>query len=376
MNVKTVFLNGNLEEEIYMSQLEGFLVEGQEHMVCKLKRSIYGLKQASRQWYFKFNNTVISFGFKENTVDQCIYLKVSGSKFIFLVLYVDDILLATNDLGLLHNTKSFLSKNFEMKDMGEASYVIGIEIFRDRSQGLLRLSQKVYINKVLERFRMVSCSPSVAPIRKGDKFSLMQCPKNELERKEMENIPYAPVVGSLMYAQTCTRPDISFDVGMLGRYQSNPRMDHWKATKKVLRYLQGTKDHMLTYKRRYLLEKCEAVRHCCIQAEFVACFMARNHGLWLRNFISGLGIVDTIAKPLKIYCDNVVEVFFSKNDKYSSGAKRIDLKYLAVKEDVRERRVSIEHISTRLMIADLLTKGLPPKTFNDHVERMGIIEKC
>ena len=226
MDVKTAFLNGNLEEEIYMDQSEGFSVKGKEHMVCKLKKSIYGLQQASRQWYLKFNDTITSFGFQENTVDRCIYMKVSGSKFIFLVLYVDDILLATNDLGLLHQTKKYLSQNFEMKDMGEATYVIGIEIFRDRSQGLLGLSQKTYINKILERFNMEKCSACVVPIQKGDKFNAMQCPKNELEREQMRNIPYASVVGSLMYAQTCTRPDISFAVGMLGRYQSNPGLDH------------------------------------------------------------------------------------------------------------------------------------------------------
>ena len=100
--------------------------------------------------------------------------------------------------------------------------MIRIEIFRDRSQGLLGLSQKSYINKVLERFKMDKCSTSLVPIHKGDKFSFMQCPKNDLKRKQMENIPYASVVGSLMYAQTCTRPDINFAVGILGRYQSNP----------------------------------------------------------------------------------------------------------------------------------------------------------
>ena len=172
MDVKTTFLNGNLEGEVYMDQPEGFEIKEKEHMVCKLKKSIYGLKQASRQWYLKFNDTITSFGFTENIVDRCIYLKVSGSRFIILILYVDDILLATNDLGLLHETKKFLSKNFEMKDMGEASYVIGIEIIRDRSQGLLGLSQKAYINKVLERFKMEKCSASVVPIQKGDKLVL------------------------------------------------------------------------------------------------------------------------------------------------------------------------------------------------------------
>jgi len=116
--------------------------------------------------------------------------------------------------------------------MGEAYYVIGIEIFRDRSQGLLGLSQKAYINKVLERFRMDKCSTSPVPIQKGDKFSLKQCLKNELEWKQMENIPYSSIVGSLMYAQTCMRPDISFTVGMLGRYQSNPGLDIGKLQRK------------------------------------------------------------------------------------------------------------------------------------------------
>jgi len=129
MYVKTIFLNGDLDENVYMDQPMGFSVEGKEHMACKLKKSIYGLKQASRQWYLKFNDTIVSFRFKENTVDRRIYLKASGSKVIFLILYVDDILLATNDFSLLHDTKKFLSSNFEMKDMGEASYVIGIEIF-------------------------------------------------------------------------------------------------------------------------------------------------------------------------------------------------------------------------------------------------------
>ena len=412
MDVKTAFLNGDLEEEVYMDQPEGFVVTGKENLVCKLRKSIYGLKQASRQWYIKFNDTITSYGFVEIIVDRCIYIKISGSKFVILVLYVDDILLAANDMGMLHDVKKYLSKNFEMKDMGEASYVIGIEIFRDRSQGLLSLSQEGYINKILKRYKMEKCSAGITPIQKGDKFSKMQCPKNELERKEMERIPYASVVGSLNYVQTCTRPDINFAVGMLGRYQSNPGMDHWKAAKKVLRYLQGTKENMLTYRRYDQLEvigysdsdyagcvdsrkstfgylfllaggaiswksgKQSVIATSTMEAEFVACFEATIHALWLRNFISGLRIVDTIAKPLRIYCDNSAAVFFSKNDKYSKGAKHMELKYLSVKEEVQKQRVSFEHIRTDMMVADPLTKGLPPKAFNGHVERMGIIDKA
>uniref|UniRef100_A0A6N2L229 Retrovirus-related Pol polyprotein from transposon TNT 1-94 n=1 Tax=Salix viminalis TaxID=40686 RepID=A0A6N2L229_SALVM len=410
MDVKTAFLNGELEEEIYMDQPEGFVATGTENLVCRLRKSIYRLKQASRQWYIKFNDTILSYGFVEIIVDRCIYMKVSGSKFAILVLYVDDILIAANDMGMLSDVKKYLSSNFEMKDMGEASYVIWIEIIHDRSQGLLSLSQKRYINKVLKRYGMDKCSIGKAPIQKGDQFSKMQCPKNELERKEMERIPYASVVGSLNYVQTCTRPDISFVV-VCCRYQSNPGMDHWKAAKKVLRYLQGTKEYMLTYRRSDNIEivgysdsdyagcvdsrkstfgylfllaggavswKCgkqSVIATSTMEAEFVACFEATVHALWLRNLISGLGIVDSIAKPLRIYCDNSAAVFFSKNDKYSKGAKHMKIKYLSVKEEVQKRRVTFEHIRTNMMLADPLTKGLPPGIFIGHVEKMGIIDK-
>ncbi|CAL8089035.1 unnamed protein product [Prunus armeniaca] len=152
MDVKTAFLNGELEEENYMRQPEGFANEGKEHMVCKLGKAIYGLKQASRRWYFKFHQTISSYGFEKNIADQCIYLKKCGSRFIFLVLYVDDILLTANDHNLLKNTKELLSNNFEVKDLGEAAFVLGIEIQRDRARGFLGLSQKTYIERIRKRF--------------------------------------------------------------------------------------------------------------------------------------------------------------------------------------------------------------------------------
>ncbi|KAL9263203.1 Retrovirus-related Pol polyprotein from transposon TNT 1-94-like protein [Drosera capensis] len=140
MDVKTSFLNGDIEDTIYMQQRENFVSGDPKKMVCKLKKSFYGLKQVSRQWYHKFHNVITTFGFEPNIADDCIYHKFSGSKHIFLVLYVDDILLASNDIGLLHETKRFLSKKFEMKDLGDASFVLGIQIHRDRLKGVLGLS--------------------------------------------------------------------------------------------------------------------------------------------------------------------------------------------------------------------------------------------
>jgi len=126
MDVKTTFLNGDIDETIYIVQPENFVSGDPKNKVCKLKKSIYGLKQASRQWYYKFHQVVVSFGFKTNIVEDCMYHRFSGSKHIFLILYVGDILLATNDKENLHETKRFLSKKFEMKDLGEASFILGI----------------------------------------------------------------------------------------------------------------------------------------------------------------------------------------------------------------------------------------------------------
>ena len=248
MDVKTAFLNGDLYEEVYMQQPEGFIVDGKEDMVCRLKKSIHGLKQASRQWYLKSHDVVTSLGFEENIVDSCIYLKVYGRKFIFLILYVDDVLLASNNLGLLMNVKRMLSQNFDMKDLGEANFVLGIEIHRDRDHKFLGLSQKAYVDCVLERFGMKGCKPSLAPIFKGGRLNNDQCPKNDVEKEAVKDIPYSSIVGSLMYSAVFTRPVIAYAVSVLGRYLANPGNEHWVAAKKVMRYLQKTKDHMLVYR--------------------------------------------------------------------------------------------------------------------------------
>uniref|UniRef100_A0A2N9I4J9 Integrase catalytic domain-containing protein n=1 Tax=Fagus sylvatica TaxID=28930 RepID=A0A2N9I4J9_FAGSY len=383
MDVKTAFLNGNLGEEVYMQQPEGFQMKGKEHMVCKLNKSIYGLKQASRQWYLKFDEIVTSLGFIENKIDQCIYLKISGSKFIFLVLYVDDVLLASSDLNLLHETKQHLSKTFDMKDLGEASFVLGIEIHRDRSRGTLGLSQNAYIDRVLKRFDMQSCKPGDVPIVKGDVLSKDKCPKNEVERECMKKVPYASAIGSLMYAQVCTRPDIAFPVNVLGRFLADPGMEHWIAAKKVMRLCWKSRDDKKSTSGYVFMlgggaiswksVKQTLVASSTMQAEFVACYGAATQAIWLRNFISGLKVIDSISRPIKIFCDNRAAVFFSKNNKTSSGSKHIDIKYLSVRDMVRKGDIIIEHINTEAMIADPLTKGVRHVVFKCHAESMGIL---
>ena len=217
--------------------------------MCKLKRSIYGLKQSSRQWYFRFHDSIISHGFEMIEEDHCVYLKRSKKSVLILSLYVGNILITGNDMDSIVATKKWLSSNFEMGDMGEAHFVLRIEIVRYRSKKLLGLSQETYIKKILERFGMENSKPIDTPVDKGSALCLDQCPKIDEEKKRMSTVPYAEAIGNLMYAMLCTRPDICFIVGMVSRYKSNLGPAHWAAMKRIFRYLQGTTDFALCFHR-------------------------------------------------------------------------------------------------------------------------------
>ena len=183
MDVKTAFLNGNLLEDVYMTQPEGFVQLKNSGKVCKLQRSIYGLKQASRSWNLRFDESVKVFGFVKNEDEPCVYKKISGSAIVFLVLYVDDILLIGNDIPSLQSVKSWLGKCFSMKDLGEAAYILGIKIYRDRSKRLIGLSQSAYIDKVLKRFSMQDSKRGYLPMSHGITLSKSQCPYTKDERE-------------------------------------------------------------------------------------------------------------------------------------------------------------------------------------------------
>jgi hypothetical protein len=226
IDIRIAFLNGELNEEIYMDQPLGFKTKGQERKVCKLKRSIYGLKQASRQWNVKFHQAILKDGFTMMEEDHCVYLKRSNNSFIILFLYVDDILIARNSKEMIDTAKKWLSSNFEMKDMGEASYVLGVKIIRDRSKRFLGLTQETYIKKMLERYHMQDSKPIDTPVDKSLSLSCDMCPKTLEEKEKMSRVPYASAVGSLMYAMMYTRPDICYAVGLVSRYQSIPGQKH------------------------------------------------------------------------------------------------------------------------------------------------------
>jgi hypothetical protein len=184
MDVRIAFLYEELNEEIYMDQPLELKTKGQERKVCKLKRSIYGLKQASRQWNIKFHQAILKGGFTMMEEDHCVYLKRSNNSFIILSLYVNDILIAGNSKEMIDTTKKWLSSNFEMKDMGEASYVLGVKIIRDRAKRLLGLTQETYIKKMLERYHMQDSKPMDTHVDKSLSLSCDMCPKTLEERRK------------------------------------------------------------------------------------------------------------------------------------------------------------------------------------------------
>ncbi|GKB01799.1 putative reverse transcriptase domain-containing protein [Tanacetum coccineum] len=179
--------------------------------------------------------------------ESCVYVKVSGSVVVFLVLYVDDILLIGNDIPMSQSVKDWLGRCFAMKDLGDATYILGIKIYRDRTKHLIGLSQDTYLDKILKRFRMENFKKRNLPLHHGIKISKDLCPKIDDELDKMSRVPYASAIGSIMYAMTCTRPDVSFALSMVSRHQQNPSGGHWTTIKNILRYLRNTKDKFLVY---------------------------------------------------------------------------------------------------------------------------------
>ncbi|KAL0388370.1 UNVERIFIED_CONTAM: Retrovirus-related Pol polyprotein from transposon TNT 1-94 [Sesamum radiatum] len=240
MDVKTAFLNGELDEEIYMEQPEGFVVPGQEKKVCRLVKSLYGLKQAPKQWHEKFDRTMLSNGFKINECDKCVYVKSTQHSFIIVCLYVDDMLIMGSNRDIILTTKKMLTKHFDMKDMGLADVILGIKISKT-SDGLA-LSQSHYVETILKKFKAYESPPTKTPVDLN-----LHLAKNK-DEPECQ-IEYSRIIGSLMYIMNCTRPDIAYAVNKLNRFTSNPSKDHWKGLIRVLRYLKYTSNYGLHYTR-------------------------------------------------------------------------------------------------------------------------------
>ena len=209
--------------------------------------SLYGLKQAPRQWYKKFDSFMQKIGFKKCGANHCCYLKFFDNSYIILLLYVDDMLIVESSIEEINDLKKQLSKQFAIKDLGAAKQILGMRIIRDKANGTLKLSQSEYVKKVLNRFNMNEAKPMSTPLGIHFKLSKEQSPKIEEERDPMSKVSYASAIGSLMYVMVCTRPNIAHVVGVVSKFMSRSRKQHWEAVKWILRYLKGSSNTCLCF---------------------------------------------------------------------------------------------------------------------------------
>lgn len=248
LDVKTAYLNGTLKERVFMELPVGFESASGGSKVCRLNKTIYGLKQSGREWYETIHAELERIGLKRTSADHGIYTgNIQGDR-VLLALYVDDIIIATKRLSILNKVKGQLMARFKMSDMGEAESILGIRIKRDRQHKRLTLDQTKYINDILERFHMGNCKSTSIPLDPKTKVSTENCPTSDEAKREMQLIPYREAVGSLIYVAMGTRPDLAFAVGLLSRFMSKiPGKAHWEALKRILRYLQGSKQGTLSF---------------------------------------------------------------------------------------------------------------------------------
>jgi hypothetical protein len=222
LDVKTAFLHGDLDEEVYMEQPEGFIQNHKKKFFFILKKSLYGLRQSPRQWYKKFDSFMVSQNYTRSEYDHCVYFKkLNNEIFIILVLYGDDMILAIKRIIGINKLKAHMARTFDMKDLGTTRHILGMEIFRDRRNGKLWLSQQKYVKKILLRFGMNDVKPVSVPLASHFKISSSLCPSTREENEYLSRISYVNAVGSLMSAMVSTGLDISHAIWVVSRYMEN-----------------------------------------------------------------------------------------------------------------------------------------------------------
>src|SRR4051812_25018517 len=399
MDVKTAFLNGELEEEIYMDQPDGFVVKGEEIKVCKLLKSLYGLKQAPKQWHEKFDRTLTSVGFSVNEADKCVYYRHGGGEGVILCLYVDDILIFGTNMKVINEVKSFLSKSFDMKDLGEADVILNIKLIKDETG--ITLSQSHYVEKILCRFGYFGSKTSPTPYD-----SSVTLRKNR--RITVDQLRYSQIIGSLMYLASATRPDISFVVSKLSRFMSNPGTDHWRALERVMRYLCGTMSYGIHYSGHpAVLEgysdsnwisdvdelyaasgyvftfgggavswrscKQTILTRSTMEAELAALDTTTVESEWLRELLMDLPVVEKPVPAILLNCDNqtvIVKVNNSKDNAKSSRHVKRRLK--SVRKLRNSGVITVTYIQTDKNLADPFTKGLSRNVIDSASREMGL----
>ncbi|KAJ0810676.1 putative RNA-directed DNA polymerase [Helianthus annuus] len=396
LDVNNAFLHGDLHEEVYMRIPQGY-DKGGGTKVCRLRKSLYGLKQASRNWYQKFTSALLQLNYKQSAADHSLFIYKEGKVFVTALIYVDDVIVVGNNEDKIKETKKFLNDKFSIKDLGPLKYFLGIEAARTKD-GIV-LSQRKYTLDILEDSGMLGCRPCTFPMEPN-----MKLDKGE-DNARVDASKYRRLVGRLLYLQA-TRPDLAYSVNVLSQFVSDPRQKHMDAAMRVLRYLKATPgqgiffpkeggtdlvaycdaDWMgcsLTRRSRtgYVLllggapiswksKKQSVVSRSSAEAEYRAMANATSEILWMRWLLEGLETKQHDSTPL--YCDNNAARHIANNPVFHERTKHVEMDCYFVKERVESHEIKPLYVDTKAQIADLLTKALGTKQLEFLLVKMGM----
>lgn len=396
-DVSTAFLYGDLDEEIYMEQPEGF--SDDTGKVCRLKRSLYGLKQAPRCWNKRFASFLKKLGFRQSDADPCLFILEKNSKKIILALYVDDGIVVATDERELQELAATLKAEFKIVTKA-ATYFLGIEIDR-KSDGSIKISQTAYTAKILKQFGMQDCRPCATPIISSEKAA-----ENDSAEGEEIKFPYRSAVGALMYLMTGTRPDISYAVGVASRCLENPTRSDITQVKRIFRYLRGTMDFGIVYKAQvdknsfmcysdadhagdkssgrsttgvvciysggavsWLSQRQVSVAISTTEAEIVAASEAAREVIWLKRLLNDIVRLDDVPE---ICIDNEAAIRLAQNPECHRRTKHIQTRHFFVREMVTNGELGVKSVTTELQVADAFTKPLHGPRLQQLMSKMGL----
>ena len=396
LDVKNVFLHGDLREEVYMEIPPGFEDAKTVGKVCRLKRSLYGLKQSPRAWFDRFRLAMIRFGYHQSSADHTLFLRQVAGKMTLLIVYVDDIVLTGDDTDEISSLKQKLAKKFEIKDLGALKYFLGIEVARS-PHGLF-LSQQKYVLDLLKDTGMLGCRPATTPV---DLNHVLQAGIGDQVDREQ----YQRTVGRLIYLSH-TRPDIAYAVSLVSQFMHDPRTTHLEAVERILRYLKscpgrgvllskhnhlrievytdadwaGSRDdrrstsgycsfvggNLVTWRSK----KQSVVARSSAEAEYRALALGVCEALWIRQLLSELHLLPN--SPVMLYCDNKAAINIANNPVQHDRTKHVEIDRHFIREKIDHGIVCLPFVKSSDQLADVLTKGLSPNMFLGIMSKMGI----
>lgn len=399
LDVKNAFLNGDLEEEVYMDSPPGF--ESQfNQKVCKLQKSLYGLKQSPRAWFERFAQFIKKLGYSQCQSDHTMFVKHSSEgKMVVLIVYVDDIVITGDDFSEINNLKESLAAEFEIKDLGSLKYFLGMEVARSK-KGIV-VSQQKYILDLLKETGMMGCRPAETPIDPNRKLG------GEDKGDPVDTARYQRLVGRLIYLSH-TRPDIAFAVSLVSQFMHSPHEEHLEAVYRILRYLKSAPGRGLFFKKTgqqgievftdadwagsitdrkstsgyctfvwgnlvtWRSKKQNVVARSSAEAEYRAMAQGVCEIIWLKRILEELQLPITL--PMKLYCDNKAAISISQNPVQHDRTKHVEIDRHFIKEKVDAGLICMPFVPTSQQVADILTKGLFRPNFEFLVGKLGMLD--